>query len=142
LNLAPYASFAQLTNDPVLQKNLRTVYGSIDKVDLFIGGLAETPASSGVVGPTFQTIIRNQFDALRSGDRFFWLNQPFDPATSETIANTTLADIILRNTDTSALPSHVFLQSAAVATTTHAKRPAPVSRAMRPDAASAVNPAR
>jgi peroxidase len=142
LNLAPYASFAQLTNDPVLQKNLRTVYGSIDKVDLFIGGLAETPASSGVVGPTFQAIIRNQFDALRAGDRFFWSNQPFDAATSKTIATTTLADIILRDTDTTALPSHVFLQSAAVATTTHAKRHAPVSRAMRPDAASAVNPAR
>jgi peroxidase len=142
LGLAPYASFAELTNDPVLQHNLRTVYGSIDKVDLFIGGLAETPASSGVVGPTFQTIIRNQFDALRAGDRFFWLNQAFDPATSATIASTTLADIILRNTDTRALPGHVFLQSAATTSSTHAKRHAPVGRAMRPDAASAVNPAR
>jgi peroxidase len=142
LNLPPYASFAELTSDPVLQKNLKNVYGSIDQVDLFIGGLAETPASSGVVGPTFQTIIRNQFDALRAGDRFFWLNQAFDPVTSKTIANTTLADIILRNTDTTALPSHVFLQSAALGNTPHAKKQMPVGRTMRPDAASAVNPAR
>jgi peroxidase len=142
LNLAPYASFADLTSDPVLQKNLKDVYGSIDKVDLFIGGMAETPSSSGVVGPTFQTIIRNQFDALRAGDRFFWRNQAFDPVTSKAIANTTLADIILRNTDTNASPSHVFLQSAAPASTAHTKRQAPVGRAMRPDAASAVNPAR
>jgi peroxidase len=142
LNLTPYASFADLTSDPVLQKNLKDVYGSIDKVDLFIGGMAEARSSSGVVGPTFQTIIRNQFDALRAGDRLFWRNQAFDPVTSKAIANTTLADIILRNTDTNALPSHVFLQSAAPASTAHTKRQAPVGRAMRPDAASAVNPAR
>jgi peroxidase len=126
----------------VLQKNLKAVYGSIDQVDLFIGGLAEAHASSGVTGPTFQKIISRQFSALRAGDRFFWLNQGFDSATSSMIESTTLADIIVRNTDTTALPQHVFLQGAAVVPDSHSKRQTPVARGMRPDAASAVNPAR
>ncbi len=142
LNLAPYNSFAALTSDPVLQKNLKAVYGSIDQVDLFIGGLAEAHASSGVTGPTFQKIISRQFSALRAGDRFFWLNQGFDSATTSMIESTTLADIIVRNTDTTALPQHVFLQGAAVVPDSHSKRQTPVARGMRPDAASAVNPAR
>jgi peroxidase len=140
LGLTPYQSFAALTSDPMLQTSLKTVYGTIDQVDLFIGGLAEAHAPNAVVGPTFQRIIGDQFSALRAGDRFFWLNQGFDPATTTMIANTTLADIILRNTDTTALPPHVFMQGSAPAP--HNKRQTPVPRAMRPDAASAVNPAR
>lgn len=142
LGLAPYRSFRALTSDPVLQTELKSVYGSIDQVDLFIGGLAEAHAPNAVVGPTFQRIIGDQFSALRAGDRFFWLNQGFDPATTTMIANTTLADIILRNTDTTALPQHVFIQGTPVTPPSHHKSQTPVPRGMRPDAASAVNPAR
>src|ERR1700722_2165649 len=41
LRLRRYNSFAELTADPVLQINLQVVYGTIDNVDLFMGGLAE-----------------------------------------------------------------------------------------------------
>jgi peroxidase len=140
LGLAPYQSFADLTSDPELQAKLKGVFGGIEQVDLFIGGLAEPHAPNAVVGPTFQKIIADQFSALRAGDRYFWLNQGFDPATTEMIANTTLADIILRNTDTTALQRDVFIAGAAP--TPHNKQQVPVTRAMRPDAASAVNPAR
>jgi peroxidase len=59
-----------LTADPVLQVNLQVVYGTIDNVDLFMGGLAENHVYDAVVGPTFQAIIARQFQALRAGDRF------------------------------------------------------------------------
>lgn len=115
LGLAPYTSFAQLTSDPVLQKNLQSVYGNINNVDLFMGGQAEAHAPGAVVGQTFQAVIASQFFALREGDRFFWLNEGFDPATSALIASTTLADIIMRNTDTTTtLQPNVFLQAGAV----------------------------
>ena len=142
LGLAPYRSFAALTSDPALQTQLKTVYGTIDQVDLFIGGLSEAHAPNATVGPTFQRIIGDQFSALRAGDRFFWLNQGFDSATTNMITNTTLADIILRNTDTTALQQHVFMQGSPVTPPSHHKRQTPVPRGMRPDAASAVNPAR
>ncbi len=111
IGLRPFNSFAQLTNDPILQRNFQNVYGDIDNVDLFMGGLAERHASGAVVGPTFQRIIANQFEALRSGDRFFWLNQGFNQQLASAISNTMLGDIITRNTDTTAtLQPNVFIQ--------------------------------
>jgi peroxidase len=111
LGLQPYSSFSQLTSDPMLQKNFQTVYGSVDKVDLFMGGLAERHVSGSVVGSTFQKIIASQFQAIRSGDRFFWQNQGFNAQLASAIENTTLATIIKRNTNTTLpLQQNVFLQ--------------------------------
>ena len=112
LGLRPWRSFAQLTPDPVLQGAFAAVYGNVDAVDLFMGGLAEAHARGANVGPTFQAIIREQFEALRTGDRFFWLNQGFDKATAGAIAHTTLADLMKRNTDTTAtLQPNLFIQA-------------------------------
>jgi heme peroxidase len=112
LGFSPYTSFAQLTPDPELQNNLKAVYGTIDNVDLFMGGLAEPHASGAIVGPTFQAIIADQFEALRAGDRFFWLNQGFDRQTAAMISHTTLAIIMKRNTQTPNLQANVFIQAA------------------------------
>jgi peroxidase len=111
LGLPQYTSFTQLTSDPVLQKNLATVYGDIKNVDLFMGGLAEDHVRGALVGSTFQAIIARQFEALRSGDRFFWRNQKFDRETAEMISQTKLADIIKRNTDITSLQENVFLEA-------------------------------
>ena len=109
LGFASYTSFAQVTGDPVLQANLQKVYGSVDNLDLFMGGLAEHHASGARVGPTFQEIIGRQFDNLRAGDRFFWQNQGFDNQTAALISNTTLGQLITRNTDSTGVPQHVFI---------------------------------
>ncbi len=111
LGLPAFESFAQLTSDPVLQANFADVYGTIDNVDLFMGGLAEDHAQGALVGPTFQRIIGRQFDALRTGDRFFWTNEGFDPKTARMIANTTLSQIIMRNTNTTNLRANVFVNA-------------------------------
>ncbi len=112
IGLRPYGSFAELTADPVLQKDFQAVYGNIGNVDLFMGGLAESHARGAVVGPTFQAIIARQFLALRAGDRFFWLNEGFDQAASAMISDTTLADILRRNTQTPNPAAKLFVQSA------------------------------
>ena len=103
LGLTPYTDFSQITNDPQIAANLKQVFGSVDQVSLFIGGLAETHASGSMLGETFQRIIGDQFENLRDGDRLWWQNQGFDAQTTQEIKNTTLSDIILRNTDTSAM---------------------------------------
>ncbi len=108
LGLTPYADFDQITSDPATAVSLKTAYGSVDAVDLWTGGLAEDHASGAFVGQTFQTIIAQQFAALRDGDRFWFENQGFDPKTLNTIEHTTLADIIERNTDTGYIQSDVF----------------------------------
>jgi len=129
LGFKGYDSFAELTDDSVLQANLEAVYGSIDNVDLFMGGLAEDHAPGAIVGPTFQAIIARQFSALRAGDRFFWLNQKFDRRTARMISNTMLAKILLRNTDTPNLQPNVFIEDSIPAhVKTHVPPPAVIDR--------------
>jgi hypothetical protein len=61
-----------------------------------------------MVGETFQKIIAGQFTALRDGDRLWFQNQGFDAATLQQIDNTSLADLILLNTDTDHIQPDVF----------------------------------
>lgn len=93
----------------MLQHDLQTTYGSIDNVDLFIGGLSEAHVNNGKLGQTFNMIIGNQFENLRAGDRFFPQNQQFDPHTANMISSTTLATILRRNTDSTNVPDHAFV---------------------------------
>ncbi len=109
LGLAPDTSFSQITSDPTLAAELQQVYGSVDQVDLFVGGLAEDPAPGSMVGPTFQAIIARQFENLRDGDPLFYLNQNFSPALKTQIGDTTLSDLILRDTDTTAIQPDAFV---------------------------------
>jgi peroxidase len=115
IGLTPYTSFSQITSDPTLAGELQQVYGSVDQVDLFVGGLAEDPAPDAMVGPTFQAIIADQFENLRDGDRLFFENQGFSPTLMNQIQNTTLSDLIDRNTNTTVMQSDAF-----VATIRHA----------------------
>lgn len=54
-----------------LVERLRRLYAHVDDIDLFPGGLAETPLMGGVIGPTFACIIGHQFRLLRRCDRFW-----------------------------------------------------------------------
>jgi peroxidase len=107
LGLAPAKSFADIASDPTVQAQLKTVYGTVDKVDLWVGGLAEKHVNGGSMGQTFTKIIADQFQRLRDGDRFFYLNR-FQGSQLSAIQNTTLADIIARNSGTTNLQSNVF----------------------------------
>src|SRR5207344_2726830 len=111
LGLKPYKNFNQITKDHDVADRLQTAFGDVNKVSLFIGGLAETHASGSMLGETFRRIIADQFENLRDGDRLWWENQGFDDETKQIIQNTTLSDILMRNTDTNFLQSDAFVTS-------------------------------
>jgi peroxidase len=88
---------------------LKQAYGSVDAIDLWTGGLAEDHAAGSILGSTFGKIIGDQFTALRDGDLFYFENQKFDRQTLNEIKDTTLSDLILRDTDTAAMQSDAFV---------------------------------
>ena len=55
-------------------ERFKLIYTSVDDIDLFIGGISETPAPEAIVGPTFQCLIGDQFKRLQQGDRFYYDN--------------------------------------------------------------------
>ena len=129
LGLQPYQSFADITSDPTTQAALQQAYGTVDKVDLWTGGLAENHAPGAEVGTTFQEIIGDQFTALRDGDRLWFENQGFDQKTLKAIEGTTLSDIIVRNTAVDHLQQDAF-----VATDRHSGTAGPTPTPDNPDA--------
>ena len=110
LHLKPYTSFDQITSDHDTAAALAQAYnGDINSVDLWTGGLAENHVPGAMVGQTFEKIIAGQFEALRDGDRFWYQNEGFDPKTLAQINNTTLSDIIERDTDTGHMQADAFV---------------------------------
>ena len=109
LGLKPYTSFSQITSDAATAAALQAAYGDVNKVELWIGGLAEDHLSGAMLGQTFGVIVARQFQTLRDGDRFWYQNQGFDPATMREIESTTLSSVILDNTDTQHMQSDAFV---------------------------------
>jgi peroxidase len=101
--------FADLTSDPEIQTALASLYDSVDDVDLWIGLLAEDGASDSELGWLMESILQQQFTNLVEGDRFFYL---WDPNLSQDeidmITNTTLADVIARNSNLTFLNGNLF----------------------------------
>ena len=82
----------------------------IDRVDLWVGGLAEKHINGGMVGQTFWVVLHEQFDRLQQGDRFYYKDrlEAFD-FYDEFIDGQNFADIVARNTGLDNLPEHIFL---------------------------------
>jgi hypothetical protein len=71
LRLKPAGSFEELTDDPEWATELRAVYGNVDRVDLLVGSLAETPPKGFGFGETaFRIFILMASRRIKS-DRFF-----------------------------------------------------------------------
>ena len=84
---------------------LLRVYGSLDTVDLFAGGMAEEPyihtdGQKSIVGPTFTCIFILNYQSSASGDRFYYLNRITNsPAQMEQYEKTSLSKVICNNAD-------------------------------------------
>lgn len=107
-DLPAVTSFSQISSDAAAQSALQTAYGTVDKVDVFVCGIAEDHVAGSMVGPLFRAILVDQFTRTRDGDRFWYENEQFTATELQTIRATTLTDLIERNTDITSLPASVF----------------------------------
>ena len=93
-----------------LASRLRALYGTVDKVDGFVGMISEPHVQGSDLGPLQRAFWRRQFAALRDGDRFFYLNDPALKRIDDRYGVSykhSLAEIVEANTDAD-VPADVF----------------------------------
>lgn len=95
--LDPATSFADISSNPTVRTTLASVYATVDDVDIWVGGLAEDHVPGALVGETFFTILKDQFERLRDGDRF-WYQRYLPRFWVRMVERHTLATIIWQNT--------------------------------------------
>ena len=110
--LAPVDSFDDITSDVAQQQALAAVYGDVDNIDLWIGGLAEDHLPGSSLGELVQTIVADQFERLRDGDRY-WYENIFSGSDLAQLRNTRLSDILQRNTTITNVQQDVFYMRSA-----------------------------
>lgn len=108
--LPPRTSFDQINTNPMVRQRLEQAYAGINDVDLWVGAIAERTVPGALVGETLRAVMKEQFEALRDGDRF-WYQRVFSGQQLTELESTTLADVILRNTSisTGEIPPNVFI---------------------------------
>ncbi len=102
------SSFWQITSDVQLQNQLAAVYGSVDNIDPWLGGLAEDPLPGAGFGQLLSTVIGSQFQRLRDGDRLYYTSDDLgiydrgvlnaEIAAVINLDHLTMADVLQANT--------------------------------------------
>jgi hypothetical protein len=93
-----------------LAARLRAIYGSVDKIDAFVGMVSEKHVPGTEMGELQLAIWKDQFQKLRDGDKYFFLNDKALPQILSAYGidyRHTLSDIIHLNTG-AAVPHDVF----------------------------------
>lgn len=109
LGLPKYNDFSEFHTDSLVGITLASLYDSVDDIDPWVGMLAEKPMPNALFGEVIMTILMEQFQALRDGDRFYYQHDPaLGTEEIQEIHNTTFRDIIMRNTGITLMQANVF----------------------------------
>jgi hypothetical protein len=106
--LPPLTSFAQITSNVALAATLQSLYTSVNKLDAWVGILAEDHAPGSSLGPTAIAVLTDQFVRLRDGDRFWYQIGGFEPSELNMIEHARLADILQANSGVTGLQANIF----------------------------------
>jgi hypothetical protein len=98
------------TRRSTIAARLKAIYGNVNKVDAFVGMVAEPHVAGTEFGKLQLAIWKKQFAALRDGDRFFYRNDSVLDQIRRSYGVTyrhTLSELIALNTDFTP-PADVF----------------------------------
>lgn len=99
-------------DDPIFQdgvgEQLASVYASPDEIDLWVGGLAENPSGSSMLGETFTKIVGEQFAKTAKADENFY-TRSMSYADQQWLNDLSLADILKANTDNTHIDDTPFI---------------------------------
>lgn len=102
LGLQEVQSFVEITSDVYTRRILTELYGDVDNLDAYVGGMAEDHMSNTNIGALFYESLKEQYQRIRDGDRLYFENTDNGLFTEDQISeikSTGLRDIILRNTE-------------------------------------------
>ena len=103
-------TFDEICVDPVEARIMEDLYCTVDKVDPWVGMLAEEHMPGAMFGETIMAIMKEQFRALRDGDRFYFEIDPeLSAQEKQEIRSMKLADLIERNTLLQSMQKNVFV---------------------------------
>jgi Ca2+-binding RTX toxin-like protein len=80
----------------------------VNKIDTWLGGLAEAHVAGGLLGETFNLVFVEQINRLMDGDRFYYLYRLNGLNMGDEIGNAQFKDIIERNTGLEHLNGSAF----------------------------------
>ena len=81
----------------------------LNKIDLWIGGLAEKPlATGGLLGSTFNFVFETQLEKLQNGDRLYYLARTEGSNFENQLEEGSFSEMVMRNTGTTHLPFDIF----------------------------------
>ncbi len=102
--------FADITQDVVLQTKLEDLYGDVNSIDPWVGGLAEDHLAGANMGEFIRTVLIDQFTRLRDGDRFWFEgDDELTAVHKDQIRATRLSDIVKRNSNITDIQDGVFI---------------------------------
>ena len=108
--LTALVSFSQITSNAALAQALSDVYsGNINDVDPWIALMAEDHLPGSSMGETLTAVFFDQFDRLRAGDRFYFLNDnELSQGEKDWLMGLKLSDIITANSGIESIQANVF----------------------------------
>ena len=98
LGMPSLPSFEALTGEGSTSAMLEEFYGSVMDMDPWVGLLAEQ--REGMAGPTLRALLTEQFERLRTGDRFFYTHDGvLTPDERTWVEAQTLSKVLARSSD-------------------------------------------
>lgn len=107
LGLPEICDFTDISSDPEVVSRLQEAYGTVDKIDFWVGGLAEDHVPGSSTGALFANVMVDQFTRLRDGDRFYFENS-LSESEIEWVQGRKLSDVIRDNTSVENIADNVF----------------------------------
>jgi NAD(P)H-flavin reductase len=96
-------------NDSIAAQVLPTLYGTVDDIDLFVGGILEPKYGNALFGPLFHSIIKQQFLRTRACDRYWYQNPGvFTTEQMSMIQSMSFSKLVALNTNITNYPSNPF----------------------------------
>ncbi|WP_345208585.1 peroxidase family protein [Fodinibacter luteus] len=120
LNSAPHEVTNPVTGEITVANTTwvdpgNTTNTGVDRIDLWVGGLAEKQfVFGGLLGTTFNYVFESQMEDLQFGDRFYYLSRTAGLNMLTQLEGNSFAELIQRNTDVEGLPADSFSRPAFV----------------------------